>query len=497
MTQTQHEETRLPESVRGLLDREWRLLVGGRRVCAQSGATYEDVSPVTEETIAHVPDGHTGDVDAAVGAAQLAQPEWSGVSPRERGAIVSQLADVVAEHAEELALLDTIDAGAPVSEMRGDAAAAANLLRFFAGLATEMKGETTPATSKHLHYTTRESFGVVGRIIPFNHPLMFAAGKIAAPLVAGNSVILKPAEASPLSALRIGELFCGVVPEGVLSVVVGDGPSVPTAIVRHPLVRRIGFTGSEPTGRAIQRDAAECGVKHVTLELGGKNALVAFPDADPDEVAESAVNGMNFTWSGQSCGSTSRLLVHESIAADVVQRIVERLAARRIRCPFDPSSEMGTMASRAQYDKALGYIEAARAEGAEVVTGGGRPEGVGVGLFIAPTVLGNVRPDMRIAHDEVFGPVLSVITWREEKEALEVANSVKYGLTASVWTNDIRRGHRFVRELQAGYVWINGSSQHFLGTPFGGVKDSGIGREESLEELLSYTQSKTVHVMSD
>ncbi len=488
----------VPPMLSSILDRDWLLVIGGQRVPAESRRVFADESPATEEVIATVPDGDEADVDAAVAAAGPAARAWRRVPARERGALVADLARVLEEHADELTLLDAIDGGHPVTAMHTDVAIAASMLRLFAGLAIELKGSTIPASAEHLHLTVREPFGLVGRIIPFNHPLMFAAGKIAAPLVAGNAVILKPPESAPLSALRIGELFAQVLPPGVLSVVVGNGPAAGRAVARHPVIRRIGFIGSDATGRSIQRDAADAGVKDVTLELGGKNALIAFPDADPDQVASGAVAGMNFARSsGQSCGSTSRLLLHESIADEVLDHVVRRMAAIRIGSPLDPATEMGTMASRAQYDKALAYIGIATSEGAQLLAGGGRPPGLAHerGLFVAPTLFGGVRPDMRVAREEVFGPVLSVMTWKDEDEAVKIANGVDYGLTGSVWTNDIRRAHRVASALDAGYLWINGSSTHFPGVPFGGVKLSGVGREESLDELISYTQLKTVNIM--
>lgn len=477
-----------------LLDREWRLLSAGRLVAARSGRTYPTVSPYTEEVLADVPDADPEDVEAAMEGAVEAAAAWRRTPVLARGRLVQELADAITERAHDFAVLDAIDSGAPVTEMVSDAHVAAGTLRFFAGLGLELKGATIPA-SENLHLTVREPFGVAARIVPFNHPFMFSAGKIAAPLVAGNATVLKPPEVAPLSALLLGEIAREVLPPGVLTILVGDGPTVPRAIVRHPAVRRIGFIGSEATGRSIQKDAAESGVKDVTLELGGKNALLAFPDADVAEVAQGAVTGMNFTWSGQSCGSTSRLLVHESIADGVIAEIVRLLEGRRIGSPLDPYSEQGTVVSRRQYDKIMGYIEVAKAEGAEVLTGGGRPPHLDKGLFIAPTVLGGVTQGARIAREEVFGPVLSVIRWGDGEDPVQIANSVDYGLTASVWTSDVRLAHRSANELEAGFVWINGSSRHFPGVPFGGVKSSGIGREESLEELLSYTTLKTINVM--
>jgi 2-formylbenzoate dehydrogenase len=476
-----------------VLDHTWSMLIAGELTAARGGATFARVSPYTEAVIAHVPDGGADDVDAAVEAAHAARKGWRDTPPLQRAALVGALADVIERHADELALLDTLDGGSPIANSRFDVATAVAQLRLFAGQALELKGTTIPA-SNALHVTVREPVGVVVRIVPFNHPLMFAC-KIGAPLVAGNPTILKPPEAAPLSALRLAELARDIFPPGVLSVVIGDGPTVPDALVRHRHVRRIGFIGSERTGRAIQRAAAESGVKDVSLELGGKNAMVVFADADLDKAAEGAVFGMNFTWSGQSCGSNSRLLVQSEIHDELLERIVALVAARTIGDPLDPATEQGTMINRAQYEKALSYIEIAVGDGATVVTGGGRPPGLDHGFFVAPTVLTGVKPTARVAQEEIFGPVLSVIEFADEAEAIEIANGVEYGLTASVWTGDVGRAHRVVREFEAGYTWINGSSRHFPNVPFGGVKGSGIGREESLEELLAYTDVKAINVM--
>ncbi|MGY1838161.1 MULTISPECIES: aldehyde dehydrogenase family protein [unclassified Modestobacter] len=492
---TEQREVPLPPEVRRALDHEWRLLIGGMLRPAASGATFRRTSPVTETVIAEVPDATVGDAAAAVEAASAARREWRLTPALERAALVRRLADLVEANAEELALLDCIDAGSPITNSRGDVAAAVAALRLVAGQALELKGESIPATNA-LHVTVREPVGVVVRIVPFNHPLMFAC-KVGTSLVAGNPTILKPPEAAPLSALRLAELAVDVFPPGVLSVVAGDGPAVPEALVRHPLVRRIGFIGSEPTGRAIQRAAAETSVKDVSLELGGKNPMVVFADANLDAAAAGAVNGMNLLWSGQSCTSNSRLLVQREVHDDLVVRVVRLIESRRIGNPLDDGCQQGPMINRRQYERALKYIDIAVADGARVVTGGGRPDVPGLtrGLYVAPTVLTGVTPEMRIAQEEVFGPVLAVVPFDTEDEAIEIANGVPLGLTASVWTSDVSRAHRVVRELEAGFTWINGSSRHFANVPYGGVKGSGIGREEGLDELLSYTEQKTINVM--
>ena len=482
--------------VERLLDREWRMLIGGELRVAGDGSTFETIDPFSQLPVAKVPDATMEDVDAAVAAAEEALDRWRGKTALERAQLVLAFADLVEEHGDELALLDAIDAGSPIVNARFDVKIALEQMRMYAGLALEMKGQTIPA-SNALHITVREPVGVVAKIWPYNHPLMFFC-RVAAPLVAGCTVVAKPPQAAPLSPLALGELAAQVFPPGVLGVVVGKDAAVPDRIVRHPAVRRIGFIGSEPTGRAIQRAAAEVAVKHVTLELGGKNAMIVFPDSDLDAAAAGAVNGMNFTWSGQSCGSTSRLLVHRDIHDAVVERVVALVEARHQDDPLSEGSQQGTMIDRGQYEKSLAYIEIAQSEGARVETGGGRPEGerFGRGLFVAPTVLTGVTPESRIAREEVFGPVLSVIPFDDEAEAIRIANDADYGLTASVWTKDIDRALRVARAFEAGFVWVNGSSAHYPNVPYGGVKGSGVGgKEECLEELLSYTEEKVINIL--
>jgi betaine-aldehyde dehydrogenase len=473
-----------------------RVLVGGELRAARRRRTIDAANPATGAVLARIPRCDAEDVDDAVRAARSAQPGWRATSPVDRAALVNRLAEIVLGHAEELALLDVRDNGSPIREMRRDVDAGAGALRYFAGLALQLRGETIPGEADRLDYTLREPFGVVGRIIPFNHPFMFAAGKIAAPLIAGNTVVLKPSEHTSLSALRLGELAAELLPPGVLNVVTGLGDEAGDALVAHPEVRRLAFTGSAQIGRAIQQRAATHVVKAVTLELGGKNPIVVLPDADLDAAVEGALRGMNFTWQGQSCGSTSRLLVHRSLHAELVRRLAARMDALRAGQPEDEATETGAIVHRSQYEKVLSYVELGRAGGARLVVGGGASADPALagGLFVRPTLFDDVLPASRLAQEEIFGPVLAVIPFDTYDQALEIANSVAYGLSASVFTRDLRSAHRFARDIRAGYVWVNDASRHFPGTPFGGVKESGVGREEDFEELMSYTQTKNVNV---
>jgi 2-formylbenzoate dehydrogenase len=487
--------TRTEEAAAAVRARAWRLLIGGALVPAAAGRTYRTDDPSTEQPLAEVPDGDGADVDAAYRAADAARAGWAATAPAARARVVRQLAAVVREHADELATLDALDLGSPHRSMLADVGRAAESLEAFADWAMTLTGEVIPASAEHLHFTLRQPYGVVGRIIPFNHPLQFAAGKIAAPLVAGNTVIVKPAHQTPLSALRVGELFADLLPPGVLNVVTGSGPAPGVSIARHPGIRRIAFIGSEATGRAIQSAAADVAVKHISLELGGKNAMVVFPDADPNAAAAGVVRGMNLQAStGQSCGSTSRLLVHEAIADAVENRVAELMAAIRPGEPLDVNTDMGPLVSDAQHRRVTDLVGSGVSDGARLLTGGGRPPGLERGHFHAPTLLTGVDPSMRIAREEVFGPVLSVLRFRNEDEALRIANAVDYGLTASVWTNDLRRAHRVAAAFEAGFVWVNGTAQHFAGVPYGGWKASGVGSEESRDELLSFTQLKAVTI---
>ncbi len=476
------------------LPRNRGLFYAGKWLEPINGGSSEIICPGTGGSLGRVAEAAQADVDAAVAAALFAYREWRRVAPAERAKILRRIAQIVRDNAHELALIDALDGGSPVHEMLGDVANAASQLDFFAGLVTEMKGSSVPQGPDSINFSVREPRGVIGRIIPFNHPFMFCAAKSAAPLAAGNTVIVKPPEQAPLSALRFAELIDGLLPPGVFNVLPG-GRDAGAALVAHRDVAMISLIGSVPAGRAVMKSAADT-IKPVLLELGGKNALIAMPDSDPDEVAAAVVAGMNFTWCGQSCGSTSRAFIHDAIHDAVVARVKQRVAEFQPGDPTDPATTMGAIISQVQHARVVDFIERTKAEGANLIYGGKRPDDKSLagGFFMEPTIFTDVTTAMHIAKNEVFGPVLSIFRWSDEKQMLSDVNDVEYGLTCSIWTNDVRQAHRLAADVEAGFVWINEVSRHFLGAPFGGYKQSGMGREECLDELLAYTQEKHIHV---
>jgi betaine-aldehyde dehydrogenase len=458
-------------------------------------AMDEITNPSTGERLAMVASASAVDVDRAVKAANDAFPSWRDTPIQERALIVHEAAARVRELGEELATLDALDCGNPINIMRDEVGAGTGYMDYFAGVATEMKGYTIPVSSDTLNMVIREPLGVVARIMSFNHPLFYMTAKTAAPLVAGNTVVFKPSDQTPLSALRIAEIWHGLFPVGVFNLVTG-GREAGRALAEHQRIAKVGLIGSVNAGRAVMRSAGET-IKRLTLELGGKNAFIACADADPAKVATGVVRGMNFhSVAGQSCGSTSRIYLHEAIHDVALEHIIKGVSAIKVGLPTHPDTEMGCLSSKAQFEKVISYIELAREEGAHIACGGDRPksEKLARGYFIEPTVLAGVTDEMRVSREEIFGPVVSILKWRDEDELLKAVNGLSVGLTAAVWSPNIDEALRLASGIQAGYVWINDSATHHIGIPFGGYKQSGFGREESLEELLECTQMKTIQV---
>jgi betaine-aldehyde dehydrogenase len=469
------------------------LYYGGRWVEPASGRSFASISPSTGRKLGDVPYADANDVDRAVKAAAKAFADWRKVSVKERARCLEAWAKRVREHAKRLALIDAVDAGNAIKGMEGDMHWTADSLEYFAGLITEVKGSTSSQGPRHMNFTRRQPYGVVAKLNAFNHPFRFCVEKAAAPLAAGNCVVIKSSEQAPLSSFDVAALAEGIFPPGVVNVVAGDG-ATGAALVAHPLVSRIGFIGSVETGRLVAKGAAE-GLKRVTLELGGKNPIIIFPDADPKQAASAAIKGMNMNRQGQSCSSTSRVFVHESLHRAVVEEIVRLAEALPVGFPWIESNELGPVVSERQFARIMGFIDSGRREGAKLVTGGDKPKDAMLanGFFIRPTVFDGVRQEMRIAREEIFGPVMSVLPWSDSADMLAKVNSVQYALTAAIVTNRLDLAMETAEQVEAGYVWIN-STGRYLGEPYGGWKQSGLGVEECFEELLSYTCSKNVNM---
>jgi len=474
-----------------VLPRHRDLFYGGAWHAPVAGRRAPSIDPATGETLCEVAQADAEDAARAVAAAAAAFPAWRATRPLERAAKLREVAAILRAHAEELALLDAADCGNPVREMLGDVAAGAAGCDYFAGLVTELKGETVPLGEAMVNYTVREPLGVVARIIPYNHPIMFAAVKSAGPLAAGNTVVLKPPEQAPLSSLRLAELIADVLPPGVLNVLPG-GREAGAALAAHPKVAKVALIGSVPTGRAVLHAAADT-IKPVGLELGGKNALIVFPDADPDKAAAGAVRGMNFTWAGQSCGSTSRAFLHDTVHDRVLAGIVAGCAAYRPGLPAEMGCTMGALVSREQRDKVLRYIAWGKEDGARLVAGGGPPDDprLANGFFVEPTVFADVTPEMRIAREEIFGPVLSILPYKDEADAIRIANDHMFGLAGYVHSADRDRAKRVARQIRAGMVTVNMAVAD-PAAPFGGYRQSGNGREWGRHGIEEYLETKAV-----
>ena len=470
-----------------------KMLINGELRSSSCDQWLESRCPATQEPIGRVPNASASEMTEAVVAAAEAFKSWRKTSQKQRVQLIEAIADCLDSQAEEFAKIESLDTGNTVGPMKNDVHKAVERMRFYCGLAYELKGMTVPSTPENIHITLREPYGVVGRIIPYNHPIGFAASRIAPALIAGNTIIVKPSEQAPLSASLLAEICAELAPPGVINIVTGDR-ATGEILVRDPRVKRIAFIGSVSSGMAIQRAAAESSVKHVSLELGGKNPFIVCPDANLDDAIIAATNGMNFGWQGQSCGSTSRLIVHRSQYQELSEKVVARVRKVKVGHPLDASIKMGPLVSEAQYEKVLEYIQIATDEGAELLLGGNpmNIDGCPGGYFVEPTVFGNVTSTMRIAQEEIFGPVMSLMPYDDLDEAVEIANSTSYGLTAAIWTNNYFTAMKLAREVEAGYVWVNGIGNHYRGQPYGGYKNSGVGREEGLDEMLSYTEVKSL-----
>ena len=473
-----------------------QLLINGEWRDASGGKTMPVVNPATEEVIAEVANASAADVDAAVAAARAAlDGPWGKMSARERGRLVWKLGDRLMEKIDETARLETLHNGKPITESRHiELPMAAECLQYFAGWADKFGGETVPVKGNSFVYTLREPLGVVAAIVPWNFPLLLAIWKVAPALAMGNTVILKPASQTPLTALALGEMGREVgLPPGVLNIITGSGSTTGQAIVDHPGIDKIAFTGDTSTGRGIMRSAAGT-LKHLTLELGGKSPNIVFPDADLDAAIRGATIGI-FYGKGEVCAAGSRLLVDKSIKDQFIAKLAERAKKMVPGDPMDPKTRLGAISSKGHLERVLQYVDTAKKEGASLVAGGSRADiGTGKGYFMQPTVFADVKPEMTIAREEIFGPVLAAIEFADVDEAIARANDSVYGLAAGVWTKDIKKAHYVASKLKAGTVWVNTYNVYDTAVPFGGYKQSGFGREMSQHALDYYTQIKAVWV---
>ncbi|HZQ25329.1 MAG TPA: aldehyde dehydrogenase family protein [Terriglobales bacterium] len=471
-----------------------RLLIGGQWV--EGGKPFDVMNPATGEVLTQGVEASPADVDRAVGAARTAfddrNSRWRKMSASERGRVIWKLADLVEKNLDELAELETLNNGKPITESRYvDMPMTVDVLRYYAGWATKIHGETVNMFESSFNYTVREPVGVVGLIVPWNFPLLLASWKLGPALACGNTVVLKPAEQTPLTTLRFGQLAVEAgVPEGVLNIVTG-GPATGKAIVQHPAVDKVAFTGSTAVGKEIMRGAADT-VKRVTLELGGKSPNIVFADSDMDSAVKGALNGI-FYGKGECCNAGSRLFVESKVHDEFVEKLIARAKKLQPADPLDPKTKLGALVSQEQMQRVLGYIAAGKNEGAKLVTGGARVSvNGGKGFFVEPTIFTGVRNDMTIAREEIFGPVLATLTFDDVDQVVDLANQNPYGLAAAVWTRDLGKAHRISRQLRAGLVWINTYGMMDAAMPFGGFKNSGFGRELGMHAIEHYTELKSV-----
>jgi betaine-aldehyde dehydrogenase len=473
-----------------------KIFYGGEWQTSREGGTIEPYSPCDGTLLGEFVDASAADVDAAVESAYSAFPAWRDTDPQLRVAAVRKMAAIIRSNASDLGLLETVDTGNPLRAMLGDVNWAANLAEFYAGIMTEVKGTSFMTAPGMVDFTMRQPFGVVVSMSAFNHPLLNIITQNVPALLTGNTIVHKPSPVTSLSALRLAELVEGVCPAGVFNMMTG-GAGTGAALTAHLKTHFVTLIGSVPTARKILRSAADR-IKHSLMELGGKNALVALPDADPVKVAAGLCAGMGLTTtSGQGCTTTSRAFIHDDIYDATLDAILTQV--RKLRCgdPTRMDTQVGAMSSREHHAKVMDYLRIGKEDGGRLMCGGGRPDDPDLhseGLFIEPTVFADVTQEMRIAQDEIFGPVIAVMRWNDEERMIAEVNSVDYGLTGAVWTNDLAAAHRIAARMDVGFMWVNQAAAMTPGAPFGGVKQSGIGRAMCVEQLLGMTQIKNVHI---
>jgi len=477
-----------------LRDSPKKLLINGKWIAAKSGKTFESINPANEEVLALIAEGDKADVDDAVKAARKAfeESKWSSISPHQRSRYLYKIADLIEQNADQLAELESLDNGKPLAIAKvADIAGSARTFRYYAGWPTKIYGETNPSDPSTFNYTLREAVGVCGQIIPWNFPLSMASWKVAPALACGNTIVLKPAEQTPLTAIRLGELIQEAgIPDGVVNIITGFGPGAGSSIAEHPDIDKVAFTGSTEVGKLILKASAG-NLKRVSLELGGKSPNIIFRDSDLDAAVQSATRGVFFN-SGQVCTAGTRIFVEQPVYDEVVERLIKHSETMTVGNPLDEKTRLGPLVSKEQFDRVKSYLEIGKGEGAKVATGG---EAVsGAGYFVRPTIFSGVHNQMRIAREEIFGPVGAAIAFKDESDAIFQGNDTNYGLAAAVWTRDVSRGLKVARALKAGTVWINTYGGSDSISPFGGYKQSGFGRELGIHSLELYTQIKSVYV---
>ncbi len=471
-----------------------KLYINGEFVDAEDEGTFDNISPFTNEKINSIASGQAADIDKAVQSAKKAfKGEWGNLKQAERLEYVYKIGDLIEQHTDEIALLESLDTGLPIAQTRKQVSRSANNFRFYADtVKSQMYGEVYQVDDEFINYTVHSAVGVAGLITPWNAPFMLETWKIAPALATGNTVILKPAEWSPLTANRMAEIIDQAgLPDGVFNIVHGFGETAGDALVKHPDVQLISFTGETTTGSTIMKNGADA-LKRFSMELGGKSPIIVFEDADLDRALDAATWGI-FSFNGERCTANSRLYLHESIADEFIEKLKTRVWNIKVGDPLEDDTQVGPLIKTEHYNNVKNYLKIAEEEGCEIISGE-IPTELSRGNYVAPTILLNASNEMRVVQEEIFGPVIAVMTFKEEAEVIEKANDVRYGLAGYVWTNDIKRGHRVAHAIESGMLWVNSQNVRDLRTPFGGSKDSGIGREGGHYAFEFYTEQKIIHV---